>query len=217
MGRGVVTNGDHTDVSVDAAPLRVPALSVPPIWQMRVVNRLSVRAFNELWFRKAPRDLRQGVQSYDKFFYPLDIVRDWNRLYGRRGFLQYQMVLPFEAEGLLPRLVEQFTSSTCPVSLAVLKRFGPGGTGYLSFPIPGWTLTADIPIPRSPWDLEAMLRSMDESLVEAGGRVYLAKDSRLTAEVVASMYPQLEPFREVRDRIDPDRMFQSDLADRLKL
>ena len=217
MGRGVVTNGNHTDVRDSGQTLREPILGVPPIWRIGLVNKLSVMAFNEVWFRKAPAKPKQVAQSYDSFFYPLDVVRDWNRVYGRGGFLQYQFVLPFRSETLLPRLMGSLATGPSPVALAVLKRFGPESDGYLSFPLAGWTLAADIPIPRAPSHLEARLRSIDEILVSAGGRVYLAKDSRLGADLLPEMYPKLIHFTEVRDRVDPGRLFQSDLAARLRL
>ena len=190
MGRGVITNGNHVETGFEGAPMRGPMVSVPEIWRLNVVNRLTVSAFNELWFRKAPRKPRRSVQSYDSFFYPLDAVGDWNRVYGRNGFLQYQFVLPFESARLLPELAESLATGPSPASLAVLKGLGHGSGGFLSFPTPGWTLSVDIPIPSVPSVLEQHLRGVDEALVEAGGRIYLAKDSRMRADLMTAMYPQ---------------------------
>lgn len=217
LGRGVVTNGKHVEVKERDHPLGKPIVGVPSFWRLGIVNAASVRAFNELWFRKAPRTMRKVVQSYGSFFYPLDTVGDWNRIYGSRGFLQYQFVLPFESEGLLPQIMETLSSGPSPVALAVLKRFGEGSEGYMSFPRAGWTLAADIPIPPAGSRLEALLRSVDEILVPVGGRVYLAKDSRLGWDLLPVMYPELDTFRAVRDRVDPERLFQSDLSERLRI
>lgn len=216
LGRGVVTNGNHTEVTGDDV-LGSPLVKLPHVPSSRAVNRLTVQAFNEVWFRRAPKTLRQSVQSYDKFFYPLDAIGAVNRVYGRRGFLQYQFVLPLQSEGLLPRLVELLASSPSPVSLAVLKRMGEESGGYLSFPMPGWTLAADIPLGGSPHELEECLRSIDELLVSGGGRVYLAKDARLSADLMPAMYPNLGLFEKTRDRVDPQRRFRSDLGERLGL
>lgn len=217
MGRGVVTNGDHVDADDRSRPLRPPLVSVPSIWRLDVVNKLTVSAFNELWYRKAPGRPRRSVQGYDAFFYPLDAVGDWNRVYGRNGFLQYQFVLPFASETHLHGLAESLATGPSPASFAVLKRFGAGSDGFLSFPAPGWTLAVDIPIPSSPSALEGHLRGIDEALVAAGGRIYLAKDSRLRADLMPAMYPKLELFEKVRRRVDPDQVFQSDLSVRLGL
>jgi decaprenylphospho-beta-D-ribofuranose 2-oxidase len=215
-GRGVVTNGNHTSERVEEV-LGRPIIDVPPFPASSAVNRLTVQAFNEMWFRKAPRSLKQTVQSYDKFFYPLDAVGASYRVYGRRGFLQYQFVMPFESEDLVPRIAAMFANAPSPVSLAVLKRMGERSGGRLSFPIPGWTLAADMPLTASPHELESALRALDEVVVSGGGRVYLAKDSRLAPDLLPEMYPYLQQFRQTRDRVDPHRLFRSDLSERLGL
>lgn len=216
-GRGVVTNGDHMVAEGGTPVLHEPKLGVPALWNVRVINRLTVRAFNEVWYRMASASPKHDAQTYDKFFYPLDAVRDWNRVYGRRGFLQYQLVIPIEAEEMLPKVADSLARAPAPVALAVLKRFGPEGDGYLSFPKPGWTLAADIPIPDEPVGLESALRSIDEEIAGMGGRVYLAKDSRLRPDLLEAMYPGVGEFRAVRDLVDPDRIFRSDLSGRLEL
>ncbi len=189
-----------------ASPTRVPA---------GLLNRATVRAFNELWFRKAPR-LRQGeLQSVPAFFHPLDGLRNWNALYGPRGFVQYQFVVPTGQEAALRTIVERLSAHGAASFLAVLKRFGPGNPGPLSFPLAGWTLALDLPAAAG--GLAALLRGLDQVVIGAGGRVYLAKDAVLTPAGLARMYPELDRFREVRARVDPHGVLTSDLSRRLGL
>lgn len=221
LGRAVLTTGEHARIGDLPARMRSNPLSYEPRQLLRTpswmpnwaLNQLSVSAFNELWFRKAPKQRQGEIQSIPAFFHPLDGVRDWNRIYGNRGFLQYQFVVT-DTE-VVRHALEKVSAAGCPVFLAVLKRFGPANTSPLSFPMNGWTLTLDIPT--SVPGLGHLLDELDEEVVQAGGRVYLAKDSRLDPRHLPSMYPRLDEFREIRDRLDPHRRWRSDLSERLGL
>ena len=174
-----------------------------------------MRAFNEAWFRMAPASRRDELQSITRYFHPLDGVADWNRVYGRAGFLQWQMVVPDGAEDSLRHCIQALADSAVPCFLAVLKRFGPANPGPLSFPLQGWTLAADMPaaFPGLAEDLDRL----DVVVSEAGGRIYLAKDGRVDPALIPDMYPRLHEWRAVRDRVDPDHRFRSDLDRRLGL
>jgi decaprenylphospho-beta-D-ribofuranose 2-oxidase len=147
--------------------------------------------------------------------FPLDALDAWPRLYGPRGLLQYQLVVPAAAETVLEVAIERLRVERIPCYLAVLKDFGPANDAPLSFPIQGWTLALDMP--RAAPGLDRLLDALDELVAESGGRVYLSKDARLRPEALRAMYPRLEEWRRVRDRADPAGLWRSDLALRTSL
>jgi decaprenylphospho-beta-D-ribofuranose 2-oxidase len=223
LGRSVVTSGDfaaRTDLPPRArrdplafnppARLRAPAACPPGL-----VNRYTVALANEAWYRKAPRHREGEIQTIGAFFHPLDGIRNWNTVYGPAGFRQYQFVVPFGQEPVLRRVLEQISAARAPSFVTVLKRFGPGDDGYLSFPLPGWTLALDFPARTG--GLADLLLRLDQDVLAAGGRVYLAKDSRVSQEAVEEMYPRLPEFRALRAELDPGGLLVSDLSRRLGL
>lgn len=220
-GRAVLTRGDHAPLDALPARLREEPLAfrpgrlpaAPRFLPDGLLGRHSVGLFNEIWYRKAPRRQRGRLQKLSSFFHPLDGLPEWNRIYGRGGFVQYQFVVGLGEEDALRRIVRRIGSRRCPSFLAVLKRFGDADPGWLSFPVPGWTLALDIPADLP--GLAAFLDELDDEVAAAGGRVYLAKDARLRPDVLARMYPRLDEFRELRSRYDPRGAITSDLARRL--
>jgi decaprenylphospho-beta-D-ribofuranose 2-oxidase len=222
LGRSVLSRGEHAGLDELPAKLRHDPLrfepralvGAPPWAPNGLLNRVSVSLFNEFWYRVTPL-LHGEFATISSFFHPLDGVRGWNRLYGSRGFLQYQYVVPDDATDAVRRSIEMLSDARAASFLAVLKRFGAQNPGPLSFPAPGWTLALDIPatVP----ELASLLDDLDQVVADAGGRVYLAKDSRLRPELLRVMYPDLDRFAELRARVDPGGVLQSDLRRRLDL
>jgi decaprenylphospho-beta-D-ribofuranose 2-oxidase len=216
LGRSVLTRGNHATAEQyrGARAFESPSLvAAPPLFPNGLLNPLTIRLFNEAWFRKA----RPGrvIERMGTFFFPLDLVRGWNRVYGPRGFVQYQFVVPYGAEDVIRRSLEHLSEARCASFLAVLKRFDRANAGHLSFPIPGWTLALDVPAGRA--GLADLLDRLDDDVVAAGGRVYLAKDARVRPELIPIMYPRLDEWRDVRDALDPHGVLRSDLDRRLDL
>ncbi|MGH9081636.1 MAG: D-arabinono-1,4-lactone oxidase, partial [Acidimicrobiales bacterium] len=226
LGRSVLTRGDHAPLAALPEPLRRDpgrARAFAPRTLARVpltppsglLNPVTVGAFNEFWFRKAPRHQIGRPVHLAGFFHPLDGVGEWNRLYGTRGFLQYQLVVPDEQGETIRRVIERLSRLRLASFLAVLKRFGPCNPGPLSFPAPGWTLALDLPVGHGA--LPDLLDELDHQISDAGGRIYLAKDSRVSPTAFRHMYPRLDEWLAVRERVDPDGVMQSDLGRRLGL
>jgi decaprenylphospho-beta-D-ribofuranose 2-oxidase len=223
LGRSVITSGNFAQLGELPAKdqgrpfaFKASALAgAPAVFPVGVMNRRTVATLNEAYYRKAPRRRSGELQTIGQFFHPLDGIRNWNRVYGPAGFRQYQFVVPFEASDVVRRSLERISALRAPSFVTVLKRFGAGDQGFLSFPMPGWTLALDFPA-KTPW-LSQLLGELDDMVISAGGRLYLAKDSRIPAELMERMYPRLPHFRKVRAQLDPDGVFASDLSRRLSL
>jgi decaprenylphospho-beta-D-ribofuranose 2-oxidase len=219
LGRGVVTFGDHArrdELPANVDPLRVsppPKLSVPFELPELTLNTLSIRLVNAF----AQRTMRgaKPIGHYEGFFYPLDMLGHWNRGYGRRGFAQYQFVIPFaDGEARMRALLEFiFASGELPF-LNILKRMGKESGGLLSFPREGYTFAIDFPIRDN---TVRVLHQLDELVLEAGGRIYLGKDGYVQPETFRAMYPAVTHWLAVKQKYDPNNVFTSNLARRVGL
>ncbi len=221
LGRSVLMQGNHAGVEhlsgdrkeapftiKKGLPKMVP-VQCPPF----VLNSLSVQAFNTAFYALHPT-AEGSITDYNSYFYPLDAIHHWNRLYGKSGFAQFQATLPFESKQGLVTMLERLAKSRRASFLAVLKTFGEQNPGLLSHPMKGYTLTLDLPN-RS--DLTPFLHELDRVLLDHGGRLYLAKDAVATAETIAAMYPRLDEFKAIQRRLDPKGVLSSTMARRLGL
>jgi decaprenylphospho-beta-D-ribofuranose 2-oxidase len=215
LGRGIVESADPAPPEGSdnfeeprrrSLPLDLPGFALNP-W--------SIGLFNALYWRRVPATGRQRRVTLDKFLYPLDSITGWNRLYGRRGFHQFQCLLPEEASHqALRAILETCANSRAASFLAVLKTMGRDGVGLLSFGGRGHTLALDFPAASG---VDELLVRLERSVLDHGGKIYLAKDARLSAESFARMYPGLAEFRAMLAEIDPTGRMTSDLARRLEI
>lgn len=206
LGRSLLMLGQH---AVDG-PLSTPAgpkLNVPCHMPGFILNGLTMAAFNGLYYHHVRREISKRRGHYAPFFYPLDNITNWNRLYGVNGFMQYQFVLPTQA-GLagMKTMLERITRSRQGSFLAVLKNMGPASKGLLSFPLPGYSLALDFKMNAR---LPALLDELDRVVLDYQGRLYLAKDARMSQAVFRAGYPQWEAFMQIRQKYQAHRVFHS--------
>jgi decaprenylphospho-beta-D-ribofuranose 2-oxidase len=216
LGRGIVTSGRYAEAHEAPAtpPLLRERFAVPfdlPGW---FVGAWSIRAFNLLYFHAYRVNADPHVIHPQPFFYPLDLVRDWNRLYGRRGMVQYQCVIPVHADpAALRRLLEVVSRMGGASPVSVIKDCGPEGRGTISFPMTGMSLALDLPYRVS--RTEALVDALNEIVIAARGRIYLTKDALTRRDHFAAMEPRLARWNDVRRKWDPERRLASALAQRL--
>ncbi len=191
------------------------SMPIPPLPGPGVIHGPAVGAVNALHMAGARRRRRSRLRLISTALHPLDVTRGWPGLYGRAGVVQYQFVVPFGAESVLPDVLRQTVRAGCAPTLAVLKLFGDANPAPLSFAGPGLTLALDFPA-RVP-ALAKLLDDLDDVVAAAGGRIYLVKDSRLRPDLLSTMYARLDEWREVRARVDPTNRLRSDLSRRLRL
>lgn len=219
IGKGVLMLGEHAELhETDSGnPLKIhrdPIFNIPFSLPFNILNRYLVKVFNLLYFNKHKLSKKKFITHYDSFFYPLDSIKNWNRLYGKDGFLQYQFVLPTETSmrglrEILKRIVQSQQASL----LAVLKTLGES-ENLISFPMPGATLALDFPVNDR---VLTLLNELDKIINDLGGRVYLVKDARMESEFFHHSYPNLDKFKQIINQIDPDNKFTSSLARRLQI
>lgn len=221
LGRGVAMFGHHADAAHLPPKLGDPLMAKPshnrimpfdlPSW---ILNPKTIGMFNDFYFKREGGKRKTFLSGYDSYFYPLDSITAWNRMYGKGGFVQYQCVIPDATafEGI-KELLEVLSATKRSSFLAVLKRLGAQGRGMLSFPLAGYTLALDLPIREE--GLFKFLNRLDEIVLRHDGRVYLAKDARLSAESFHAMYPGYDEFMSVKNKVDPDNRFSSSMSLRL--
>ena len=211
LGRGILEEGE-TDYGL--VPSKKSSKSVPFNAPRFALSKPVVKAFNNAYYRRVSESGRTSVKPIQDYFFPLDRIHDWNRLYGKAGFIQFQCVVPVDKLSAVKRILEKIAHSGQASPLAVLKRMGPGRGGMMSFPMEGYTLAVDFRASNKAFKLIAELETMT---AEAGGRVYFAKDATLDAKHVPAMYPELKKFAAVVNKVDPDGVYETDLTRRLKI
>ncbi|WP_163846839.1 FAD-binding oxidoreductase [Pseudooceanicola aestuarii] len=223
LGRSLVMLADHAEVAQipswrRARPFDVPMRAkrnVPLDAPTRALNRYTLRAFNALYHWNGARKAGPSIVDWDSYFYPLDAIGHWNRIYGKPGFAQFQCVLPLDASRAgLEALLNRIAAAGQGSFLAVLKRLGPQPTGAHSFPMEGYTLALDFPVTEAALSL---LAELDRIVLDHGGRFYLAKDSRLDAALLHRADPRLEAFAQARAVAGLDHHFNSGQSRRLNL
>lgn len=221
FGRGVLMTGRHAgkeDLQSIADPFVIPRkreISIPFYFPDGLLNSSTARLFNACFYA-ANKNKGVHIKDYAGYFYPLDTVKYWNRVYGKRGFIQYQFVVPEDSgRRSIGKILQHISDEKRGSFLAVLKRFGPGNDAPLSFPKEGITLALDIPM-RDP-GLISLVEKLDRIVADYGGRVYLAKDSLLSPEMFREMYPRFNEWLAVKREYDPHCRFDSDLSRRLAL
>ncbi|MEO8582307.1 MAG: FAD-binding oxidoreductase [Flavitalea sp.] len=221
FGRGILIVGEHAktgELNLKQAkkPLMVsgkPKITFPfnlPSW---VLNTLTVRIFNFLYYGKNFKPKIENVVPYEPFFYPLDAILHWNRGYGKKGFVQYQFVLPLSSKEGLIRILKRISAEGLGSFLAVLKVFGHQQS-MISFPQEGYTLALDFPVRKG---LFPFLDELDTIVLKYGGRLYMSKDARMKPEVLFKGYPQIEEFRSIVKKYNPTGKLSSIQSHRLLL
>lgn len=222
FGRGIMTIGEFAKPEEltnkqRQAPLALPkkkAISIPfnfPSWSL---NTLTVKAFNFLYYNKNVKKEISNVVTYEPFFYPLDALLHWNRCYGKKGFVQYQFVLPLEAKEGLVDILRRIGAKGMGSFLVVLKVFGKQENSLISFPFEGYTLALDFPVRKG---LFEFLDELDQVVLKYGGRLYMSKDARMKPEMLEAGYPRLQEFKSIVQKYNPDGKIRSIQSDRLEL
>src|ERR1700757_1384437 len=216
VSRGSLARRDQLPTKLQRNPLKFDAprlFELPDVFPNGLANKYTFGPIGELWYRKSGT-YRDKIQNLTQFYHPLDMFGELNRAYGPAGFLQYQFVVPAAAVDEFKSIVEHIQSSGHYSFLNVFKLFGEGNQAPLSFPIRGWNVCVDFPIKP---ELAELVNDLDRRVLQFGGRLYTAKDSRTTADTFHAMYPRIDEWIAVRRRADPHGVFASDMARRLEL
>ncbi len=211
LGRGIL---EEAETGAGLVPAPKPSKTVPMDAPRFALSPPVVRAFNSAYYRRVPRDGRTVVKPIGEFFFPLDRIHDWNRLYGKRGFYQFQCVVPPDQVESLRDMLARISASGLASPLAVIKRMGDGRAGYMSFPMQGYTLAVDF---RAAPAAARLIATLEDLTAKAGGRIYLAKDALLSGDKVRAMYPEWADWAKAAAKDDPDAALATDLVRRLGL
>jgi decaprenylphospho-beta-D-ribofuranose 2-oxidase len=221
LGRSLLMVGEHA-TEKESSPLPKAnsmavnkKLNVPINFPMWVLNKYSIKIFNFLFYHKQLKKRKESVVTFDQFFYPLDFINNWNRMYGKKGFVQYQFVLPLENSKVgLRKILTEIGNNGTGSFLAVLKLFGEQERGLISFPMRGYTLALDFPVREG---LFVFLDHLDKLVLEYGGRIYLTKDARMNKQVFWKSYPKIDRFQEIVKKVNPHFKWRSVQSDRLEI
>jgi hypothetical protein len=221
FGRSILILGEHAKVEDLKKEQREKPLALPPKKQITfpvnlpsfVLNQYTVKAFNFLYYLKNTKKEINNIVSYEPFFYPLDAILHWNRGYGKKGFVQYQFVLPLESKDGLIKILQRISDEGLGSFLAVLKVFGHQDD-LISFPMEGYTLALDFPVRKG---LFKFLDELDEIVLQHNGRLYLSKDARMKPEIFWRSYPRAKEFTEIIKKYNPDNKINSIQAHRLNI
>jgi len=216
FGRSILMLGEHAtrEEVGDRVSKKKTEFTIPFYFPSFTLNSATIKAFNTFFYHKNLRQVSEGIVPYKPFFYPLDAIYDWNRIYGKRGFLQYQFVIPRAVGKMgIEVILKKISQKKVGSFLAVLKSFGPG-TVPLSFQMSGYTLALDMPLVNG---LFAFLDELDKIVAEYGGRIYLSKDARMSSEIYYKTYPRSYDFGQFVATLDPNSKVVSNLSRRLKI
>ncbi|MCK4711306.1 MAG: FAD-binding oxidoreductase, partial [Marinosulfonomonas sp.] len=211
LGRGILEEGE---TGAGLIPKPKKSKSVPFNAPSFALSKPIVRLFNKMYYGRVPKSGRTSVKPINDFFFPLDAIHNWNRLYGKRGFHQFQCVVPIENADALREMLEKIANSGMASPLAVLKRLGKGRAGYMSFPMEGYTLAVDFP---NRAGAEALIHMLEDMTLAAEGRLYLAKDSLTKGRTLKPMYKEHAKYVAEVLKADPDGHFVTDIIRRLDL
>ena len=219
-GRGIVSGGNHAKIidlpnRKQKKPFKITQpgkLFIPDIFPSRLINKITVQIFNFFWFKKPQKN---GIQDIRKFLHPLDSVGKWNRIYGKKGLIQFQFQVPFGEENFLRKILSIMKDNNLASFLTVLKSFGKADSSLLGFPELGWTLAIDLPAHRI--DVYPIFKRLMQDLLEIDGKIYLTKDTLLDKEIFEKMYKNKENWLSIKHELDETNYWQSDQGKRLGL
>lgn len=214
LGKSLLRVGDFSDKNNLNYQLKKEK-GIPFTFPSFIINKYSIKAFNQLYYSKVRQKISEQMVDIDTFFYPLDFIDNWNRIYGKNGFIQYQFILPkTRSYDGLHDILDRINNSGKGSFLAVLKLYGPANKNFLSFPLEGYSLALDFKIEEGLFEL---LDELDKIVIKYDGRIYLTKDCRVNKEVFEKGYPQVNKFRELRNKFKLNKKFNSLQSRRLEI